>query len=173
MTLRQKTLLLIGVTLIGLLGVLYATLSAILLGYLYDLEVRKTRQELKRALDALSEDVAQLSVVARQWGVWDDTYKYMQNGDRKFIQSNFSDSLFFDFRLNTVLLSRPSGQIVFSRGLNLNQQKGMPVPKGLADANFHLQSTDLKSGYRGILLVREGTLIVALQPIITTQWHWP
>ena len=173
MTLRQKTLLLIGVTLIGLLGVLYATLSTILLGYLYDLEVTKTRQELKRALDSLSEDVAQLSVVARQWGAWDDAYKFMGNGERKFIQSNFSDSLFFDFRLNLVLLSRPSGQIVFSRGLNLRQQKAMPVPQALIDANFELQSTDLRSGYRGILLVPEGTLIVASQPIVTTNGSGP
>ncbi len=173
MTLRQKTLLLIGVTLIGLLGVLYATLSTLLLVYLDDLEVRKTRQELKRGLNALSEDVAQLSVVARQWGVWDDAYKFMVTGDRKFIQTNFSDSLFFDFRLNLVLLSRPSGQIAFSRGLNLSQQKAMPVPPALIDANFELQSTDLRSGYRGILLVPEGTLIVASQPIITTDGRGP
>ncbi|HAX80115.1 MAG TPA: histidine kinase [Cyanobacteria bacterium UBA11372] len=181
MTLRQKTLLLIGVTLIGLLGVLYATLSTILLGYLYDLEVRKTRQELKRAVDALSEDVAQLSVVARQWGVWDDAYKFMENGDslrdgyaeRNFIKTNFSDSLFFDFRLNLVLLSRPAGQIVFSRGFNLRKQKAMPVPQALIDANFGLQSTDLRSGYRGILLVPEGTLIVASQAIITTNGTGP
>jgi class 3 adenylate cyclase/sensor domain CHASE-containing protein len=173
MTLHQKTLLLIGVTLIGLLGVLYATLSTILLSYLYDLEVRKTQKELKRALDSLSEEVAQLSVVARQWGEWDDTYKFMENGDGNFIKTNFSDSLFFDFRLNLVLLSRPSGQIVFNRGLNLRQQKAMPVPQGLIDANFGLQSTDLRSGYRGILLVPEGTLIVASQPIITTNGRGP
>ncbi|GET41194.1 adenylate/guanylate cyclase domain-containing protein [Microseira wollei] len=181
MTLRQKTLLLIGVTLIGLLGVLYATLSTILLSYLYDLEVRKTQKELKRALDSLSEEVAQLSVVARQWGVWDDAYKFMENGDslrdgyaeRNFIKTNFSDSLFFDFRLNLVLLSRPSGQIVFSQGLHLRQQKAMPVPQGLIDANFELQSTDLSSRYRGILLVPEGTLIVASQPIITTDGRGP
>ncbi|MFB2975197.1 adenylate/guanylate cyclase domain-containing protein [Microseira sp. BLCC-F43] len=173
MTLRQKTLLLIGVTLIGLLGVLYATLSTILLSYLYDLEVRKTQKELKRALDSLSEEVAQLSVVARQWGVWDHAYKFMENGDGNFIKTNFSDSLLFDFRLNLVLLSRPSGQVVFSQGLNLRQQKAMPMPQGLIDANFGLQSTDLSSGYRGILLVPEGTLIVASQPIITTNGRGP
>ena len=177
MTLRQKTLLLIGVTLISLLGVLYTTLSYLLMSHLYEIEQQRTRQEMRRALNVLSEDVAQMSVSARQWGAWDDTYAFMEDNNKRYIPSNLSPAAFSDLQLNVIVLLRNSGQKVFSQGFDLKQEKAVPVPqeltKQLAKGNPLLRHPNLTSARSGILVLPQNPLLIASQPIVTTDHKGP
>jgi len=178
MTIRQKTLLLIGITLISLIGVLYATLSTLLMSHVQEVEKQKTQQEVERALNNFSEELAQLSVLAHQWGAWDDTYTFMANtSDKQYVKSNLSRSFFIDFRLNIIILINNSGQKVFSQGFDLHRQKMIPVPleltKQLTINSPLLQHQDSTISPRGILLLPEGKLLIAAQPIITTSGQGP
>ena len=61
MTLRKKTLVIIGVTLIGLMAALYTASWVILLGGFAQVEEQNTHENVQRALDALSEDLVRLN----------------------------------------------------------------------------------------------------------------
>ena len=60
MTLRIKTLLIIGITLAGLLSGLYATFSRILLNSILELEAQDTRQNVERVRDAQDAEIADI-----------------------------------------------------------------------------------------------------------------
>ena len=57
MKLREKTLLIIGITLAGLTSVLYITSSNILLGSIKKAEEQETRQVLKGVLNVFTQTI--------------------------------------------------------------------------------------------------------------------
>ncbi|MCL1473739.1 adenylate/guanylate cyclase domain-containing protein [Argonema antarcticum] len=177
MKLRQKTLLVIGLSLVGLVGVLYATAYIHLMKHTHDLEVDYTTQGVKRALDALDEDVSNLSIVVRQLGAWDDTYNFMVDSNNRYLKTNLSNQTFADFRLNTTVLINTSGRWVFKKGFDLKYNKEILVSKGLQEhlkaKSLLLQHTTPKSSHKGIVLLPEGLLLIASHPVVTNKFDSP
>src|SRR5262249_8285867 len=81
MTLRKKTPLIIGVTLITLIAALYATSSSILAGGFAQLEEQNTSQNVDRALKAFSNDLDTLRTTAGDYAFWDDAYAFIEDGN--------------------------------------------------------------------------------------------
>ena len=78
MTLRKKTLAIIGITLLVLIGVLALTARFIILGSFERLEERYVFQNIHRTQAFMTENLANLSSTARDWATWDDTYKFIK-----------------------------------------------------------------------------------------------
>ena len=96
MKLRQKTLLIISVALVSLIGVLYATATLILYHDFHKLEVQDVQQDVVRALNALDANLASLDTVAQDYAKWDDTYKFIDRKHQNYITSNLVDNTFED-----------------------------------------------------------------------------
>ncbi|MFB2922742.1 adenylate/guanylate cyclase domain-containing protein [Aerosakkonema sp. BLCC-F2] len=177
MKLRQKTLLIISLTLAGLVGVLYATASFLLMKHIQELEKDYTTQGVNRALDGLSEDIGDVDIAVRQWGVWDETYSFMENKNPRYIKVNLGNQTFSDFRLNVTVLIDSSGQKIFSKAFDFKGKKTIPVPKALEEhlksETLLLQHTNPKSNHTGILQLPEGTLLIASHPIVTNKYTGP
>ncbi|NES73380.1 MAG: histidine kinase, partial [Okeania sp. SIO2D1] len=155
MSLRQKTLLLISLTLIGLIGVLSASLSRILLSSFARLERQDTRRNVQRAREALDKDIEELSRVAQDWSAWDDTYNYVQDSNENFARKNLVESTFTSLKINYLLLLNNQGKQIFGEGFNLRRERTIPVPESLAE-EFHtdstlLQHSDVESRVQGLL----------------------
>jgi sensor domain CHASE-containing protein len=68
--LRAKTLFIISVTLVGLIIIIYAISAAVLTSGFAQVEERESRQNVQRALDALANNLAELSRVTRDYASW-------------------------------------------------------------------------------------------------------
>lgn len=176
MTLRQKTLLFTGATLVGLVIILFLSSKVIIMGKYMELEEQETRMDVNRALSALSNSINGLSTLAVDYATWDDTYEYIGGGNENYIQSNYIDSNFNHNRINQLLLIDPSGQVVYGKGFDLHAGKQVPVPEGLE----HLATNRLMPGHaeplssvQGILLLPEGPMLVASQPILKSDGEGP
>ena len=77
MTLRQKTVLIIGVTLLCLLVTLYLSLSTIWLNRVAKIEFQQTHQNVERVTEALANNLQELNSTAKDWAGWDDTYAFV------------------------------------------------------------------------------------------------
>jgi PAS domain S-box-containing protein len=180
MTLRTKTLTIIGGTAIGLVAVLYVAARFLMLGNFARLEERDTRQNLERALDTLRDDLTTLDNTCRGSANWDKAYAFVQNGDSDFVRTNigygaFSDAA--DRRLNLLLYVNAEGQTVFGEGFDLEAKKEEPIPVGLRE---HLQVEDAllkhpnpERGVAGFILLPQGLLLVTSRPILTTEGKGP
>ena len=173
MNLRQKTLLLTGLTLAGLIAVLYASLSTIFGSSFTKLERRNAHQNMRRVQEAFFDELETLKVTAADYAEWDDTYAFMQNSNENFVRANLLDENFVRLRLNFFLLLNTRGEQVVGKGFNLEQHKETPVPeslqKHLAPNSILLKHPNTGSKITGILLLPEGTLMIASNPILTSQ----
>ena len=93
MTLRQKIRLIIGITLISVIGLIYSTSSAFLLHKFSELEQQDTREQVKRVEQALSDELVQLNVTTRDWAEWDETYAFVEQPNKAYIK-NYLNYLF-------------------------------------------------------------------------------
>ena len=177
MTLRKKALMTVGITIIGLLIILYFISQITLVRSFTELEEQHTHQNVERALSALSTDLSSLEATASDWASWDDTYDFIEDANNKYIESNLIDGTFTGLRLNLMLFINSSGQIVYGKAFDLQNEEEIPVPQALQE---HLSASDLlvhhpdtESSISGIVLLPRAPVLVASQPILTSEDEGP
>ena len=171
MQLRKKTLLIIGAALIGLILVLYATASTILLHDFQNLETQYVRQDVARALDALDDDLSSLDTSAQDYAEWDDTYSFVDTRNPNFVKSNFVDSTFVYLRLNLLVLLDSSGKTIFAKGFDLKSKTEIPIPESLKQqlTEALLDSSTVDRAKTGVLTLPEATLLIASKQIVNSN----
>jgi len=177
MTLCKKTLLIIGVMIAGLIVIVYVILQIILLSSFSKLEKQNTQQNVERALDALSNDLFVLDVTCDNWASWDDTYAFIKDANGEYVKSNLIDGTFIKLRLNLILFVNSSGQIVFGKAFDLQNETEIPIPQSLQEllsANeILLYHPNTESHITGIVLLSEGPMLISSQPILTSEDKGP
>ena len=123
MNLRKKTLIVIGLFLVGLILILYAASELQLKSSFSELEERNAKVDVERALNAISNELTSLGDLANFWAARDDVYAFVTTGDTDFINYSMNtgsltnDSL-HNTEINLLLFLDSYGQVVFSRFLN-------------------------------------------------------
>ena len=177
MTLRRKTLIYICVTFVILIWILHTISQNILLDSFAQLEEQNTSQNVERVLNTLSNDISSLATTTGDWASWDDTYAFIEDTNTDYIDSNLIDGTFTELRLNFMLFINTSGQIVFGKAFDLHNEEEIPIPQSLQG---HLSASDLllyhpdtESNIGGIILLPEGPVLLASQPILTSDDEGP
>ena len=177
MTLRKKTLYIIGVTFVSLIVILYLISESVLLGGLCEIEKENTHQSVERALSALSGDLSSLEATTDDWASWDDTYAFIEDASPDYIESNLIDETFIGLGLNFMLFIDTSGQIVYGKALDLHNEEEVPISRslqGYLSANDSLwRHPDTESSITGIFLLTEDPVLIASQPILTSEDEGP
>jgi sensor domain CHASE-containing protein len=177
MSLRKKTLITIGLTIVSLIVILYTTSRIILLGSFAALEEQNTSRNVEQALNALSKELSLLSATNGDWAAWDDTYIFIEDANEDYIRSNLVDGTFTTLRLNLMLFIHSSGRIVFGKAFDLQNEEEIPVPQSFQE---HLSSNDLllrhpsvESSVKGIILLSEDPMLISSRPILTSEDEGP
>ncbi|HBL61803.1 MAG TPA: hypothetical protein DDZ80_26340, partial [Cyanobacteria bacterium UBA8803] len=177
MKLRQKTLLIISMTLASLIGVLYTTSSAILLGSIKKSEENEAQQTVKGVLSLLVQTQEDFAARFADWSAWDDTYTFIQDANPEYIESNLIPEQLATLKANLMLYVNRSGQIVYGTGLDRQNQIYNPVPQTWRDRlsvnDLLLQHPHLTSKHTGIILLKEGVMWITSQPILTSKGSGP
>ena len=104
--------------------------------------------EVDRVVRALEYQKVEVSRFTYDYGVWDDTYQYVQNRDQEYIESNYIADTFVSLSLNGVLIFDQDGALVWSGGY-LGEEEGVvavPVaelfPEGFELGSLALSDLD-------------------------------
>jgi diguanylate cyclase (GGDEF)-like protein/PAS domain S-box-containing protein len=177
MTLRSKTILLVSAALVALLAMIYVSSRAVLLRSFAGLEEDATRRDLQRAVNALECRIEELDITTYDWASWDDTYQFMQDRNPAYVEANLLDDTLVALGLNALLLVAPSGEVVFDKAVDLQEEAQVPVPQSLFG---HLTADGLLSAIqqpgshiRGILELPEGLVLVSSRPILSSEDEGP
>jgi len=179
MTLQKKVLLTIGVTIVCLIIILFVISQIFILSSFSELEEQNTRQNVERVMIALSDEVSAMDVTCNDWAAWDDTYAFIEDRNEEYIESNLVDGTFTDLGLNFMLFINTSGQIVFGKAMDLQNEEEIPVPQSFLE---HLSPNapiinppDVESSITGIVLLPapEDPVLIASRPIITSEDEGP
>jgi len=173
MKLRRKTLSIVGITIAGLTGILYAASSSILLGSLVKAEEQETTQVVKGVLSVFGQTADDFNSRFADWSAWDDNYAFIQNGNKEFIASNLIPEGLANVRVNIALFVNTSGKIVYGTGFDSQKVKLTPVPEALKQqislGDPLLQHPNVNSSLAGILLLPSGPILITSRPIVTTK----
>ncbi|MEG3858331.1 PAS domain S-box protein [Microcoleus sp. herbarium12] len=177
MKLRRKTLSIVGLTIAGLTGILYATSSSILLGSLVKAEEQEATQVVKGVLSVFGQTADDFNSRFADWSAWDDTYTFIQNRNSEFIASNLVPEGLANLRVNLAVFVNTSGKIVYGTSLDSQKLKLTPVPSALKQrislSDPLLQHPNVESSLAGILLLPSGPILITSRPIVTTKSTGP
>jgi len=177
MSLRQRTLLLIGLSGILLTVCLYVILSNIFSKSFQKLEYDSVEGEVLGVLDSFTAVIDELKGKSADWAAWDDLYRFVQSRDPQFVASNLTQNAFMNLKLNFVVIADAQGQLVYRHAHDLEREREADFPKGLEkllqpDSPL-LAHGDFDSIQAGLVALPEGILLIVSRPIVTSLKKGP
>lgn len=154
MSLRKMTLLVVGLTFLGLIVVLVVTLEITLIRHFTAVEDQTVIQNVLRAQSVLERGYEVLDVAALTWArdlsadgsaVMPEVEGMQQAG------------------VNLLVLARRTGQVDSARAVDAETGRELAVPAGTAEALAALQIP--QTGMHGVLALPEGALMLAARPV--------
>lgn len=177
MKLRMKILLIMSSTTLALMVVLYGFTQMTMIRTATEMEKEDARQNVMRALNALSDELEKMLSITRDYASWDDTYTFMIDRNEKYVETNLVDETFLNLKLNLMLFVNTDGQIVFQKGFDLKKERETQIPPSMLEhtgPNSPLVHFSNEQGaLAGILILPEGPLIVTSAPILTSTYTGP
>ena len=177
MTLRVKTLIIIGLTLVGLVLLLYFFAQAFWRRGFAEVEATEMQTHVRQVVGAIEAELDALSTFASDYAGRDDTYAFIETGDEAYVRSNLVDSTFLDTRLNLMAFLDADRRSVFTKLLDLEQEQAVPLPDALADIPTHLpQLLDLPettSAVTGLAMIDGRPMLVSSHPILRSDKTGP
>jgi signal transduction histidine kinase len=176
-TLRLKTIVLLACTILGLFLALYIPLRIVVLGSYLDLESQQTTTEVSRANDALQSAISRVSNTAAGYATWDDTYKFVQDRNDLYMRANLADPSFPAEDINLVMIVDTEHQVIGAKAYDLVNERSVDVPSFFLSPqtleSFLFDLDEVKSSVSGIVMLNDGPMLVAAQPILTSDGEGP
>src|SRR4030067_498381 len=159
-----KMIVIIGLSLSALFLVLMIASRLILLDSFVEIEQSNVRKNVERAINALNGELTHLATVNGDYAGWDDSYQFILNGNKEFLDANLPDTVFPSLRLNMLIYIKNNGDIVYGRAYDLNKEAVVPVPESLykhiSPESPLLRHPGTESLVKGLLRLPDGILLV-------------
>lgn len=174
---QKKLLFIILVSVLILNAAVLGGSRLILLDSFLHLEQRAVEENLLRVANAVRSDAETLGVLCRDWAFWDDSYRFMQDFNEAYVDSNLGDDTLIELNLNALLYFDSSGEPVFGKAMDLEEEGRIPVPQELLQ--YFQQRRDLWppqnsfSRQDGLLMFDQGPMLVSFRPILTSDDEGP
>ena len=173
LSLRNKTYsILLGVTSVFFVlasGAVWFTTDQELL----TLQRVHTFEKLDLVERIINRELDNLVVKQADWARWDDTYEFIADGNIEYIDSNLNDESLKVLGLNIMAFVNNSGDLVYIKHIKSNGTSDVAPSSALGNyfrtGSELLDFSDLTSAHRGILTVDGASLLIASQPITTSD----
>ena len=176
-SLRRKTLLIIALTTVGLVGSLFLISRALLNRGFDKLEEEYARQSVSRASTAIANDLTTLDRTVAEYAAWDQTYAFVQGKTPDFPLHEFPSSTFQQQQISFVAIFDLNGTLLFQKGYDLRRGGDAPIPESLSQ---HLESSSQLLNHRtllsreaGILNLDSGPVLIDARPVLTSDGKGP
>lgn len=115
MSLRKKTLLVVfSLSAIIILAV-YLVSAYIINQKIREMEYNQVVNIANRTLSIINNQISILSTTVRDYGVWDDTYNFIENQDLEYLQSNYKGDGFATYNIDLVYINNSLKEELFSQ----------------------------------------------------------
>ncbi len=177
--LRTK-IVLIGIPLLLLsFASLYATSNVFLLPGFQKIENEAAINNVNRAVDALDSRVSQLDQKASDWSNWDDTYAFVKDHNKKYVDSNLQNESLANLGVDYMLFFDSSNQLVAMKHVQIDSPDlpSLPLDQGMKDlfgpTSPLLQHSTITDVHKGVVNTPEGIIMITSRPILTSQATGP
>jgi len=175
-SIRAKTQVSIVIHFVGLVLIIYFVLNTVMLNSINILEERYVNEHIRRVESAIELKLTNLSQTASDWAAWTDSYEFMKNGNKKFIEDNITESALSNIKLNAMLFVNTKGENVFGCGMNLDKKEMVPVSQALIEyikKSPIANNTNPNYRIKGLVLLPKGPMLIATWPILPSSGVGP
>jgi PAS domain S-box-containing protein len=177
LTLRWRTYLLVGATLLATMIVVYYASQTLFMRGFANVETAQMQDQIKRAELAISQNLAELDADVFNYASWDDTVAFIGTGDQAYVDNNLPASFYTGFKANLAVFVRPDGSVVYGKGYDLEQNQLTSMPAGLSEYLTResplVRHATVDSKISGILSLPDGPMLVSSYPILTSNSEGP
>jgi sensor domain CHASE-containing protein len=131
-----------GTFLVLFLGQWGLARSIILRGY-GQIETERATTNATRMEKAFNQEVVNLQTGVWDWGVWDDTYEFMQTRNADYLETNFIEETFLSLGIQMVAIFDRDQNLVYGQTLEFEVCPNtspifMPRSNYLTGRSFHI-----------------------------------
>lgn len=177
MKLRSRIFLILFLVLAAYAILDYGIHRFIILPSFLSLERTEAQKDMSRCIQALRREIHHLDKFTNDWAAWDDMYRFVENRNAGFMESNLVPQTFTDNNLNIINIYNVEGELVWgeSRDPETGEKIEMSLTSsiGLPEGHSLRQRESANSTIAGIYMIESGPLLVASRPIITSARHGP
>ena len=170
----KHTIILILVIVISLSSaILFWVEQIAILPSFVSLQHAEATEDMNRCLNALKNEVAHLSTMAKDWSAWDDTYAFVNDRNSAYLESTLPSGSFVSGNFNLLYLYHKDGQLVWGESRDCRSAELIDIPE-FGQSTFIekyglLEHGSTESSIDGIILTEKGPLLTSSKPIITSE----
>lgn len=169
MKIRNRTLMILGVTFIVLFALLFLTTEQIMANSFGELEDKEVKKNIERATAAIDTNIDSLATTATDWGHWDDTYYFLKGEYEDYPENNLDIDSLVNLQTNMMLFYDATGQIHYVVGVDLDNYEYTEVPaaviENISSYEMLFSKNSQPSYASGMINTPEGVLLIASNPI--------
>jgi len=137
MNLKLKVLFLTLINIGILLGFTYLLFNTAFYGYIN----METKSLMARDFETVEKIIANekdnLNVTLKDWGYWDDTYNFINNGNEEYRQSNLKKESLAYLKISMMMFVNNQGEIIGSVDNGLPEDVSKEVTEKIKQNNFY------------------------------------
>lgn len=168
-SLRFKTISIMLFLNILMFAGVYLMSKAIISKQFKEIEDNKIHEHISRAVDTFLFDLENINTKLVDWATWDDTYQFITDKNKAYIESNLNPVTVQNLKLNHMLFLNNNNELVYSSGEEVSDELLELVSKSNV-INTHQTAENSKIG---ILNIKKGLLMFASRPIVNSLQDKP
>ncbi len=170
-----KKVLIITLLIFAALTVVFTFTHDMQLSNFLELEQADTLEDVEKVQNTVSTEQIYLDQIVQDWACWDDTYRFIEDRNQKFIDVDIQNQTLAGLRINVMLFVNNSGSIVYAKFIDIYSGEERPVPQDLLDVidDGTLITKSEHDTVRGFVLLDESPMFVSCHPILTTNHTGP
>ena len=171
----SKKVLIITLLIFAVLTAAFTFTHNMQLSNFLELEQADTLENVERVQNAVSTEQGYLDYIVQDWSCWNDTYRFIKDGNQQFIDVNIQNQTLAGLRVNVMIFVNNSGSIVYAKSVDINTGEEKPVPEDLLKLveNGALLTKSENDTIRGFVLLDEDPMFISCHPILTTKYQGP
>ncbi len=177
MTLRRRVFFLLVVTLVLIASFEYFFNIFLSNKNFRVYETRQVQRSIDRAQNALNQELEHLQIFATDWSSWDETYKFAQSRDKKFVEQELITQFYITSRINYCAIIDNNNEFAYARGYDFLNSTDQEFPELTAEffrnSGLVFPISDKLLCNKGILRLSNSDMLVAALPILTSENNGP
>ncbi|MDP1553373.1 MAG: CHASE4 domain-containing protein, partial [Methanobacteriaceae archaeon] len=174
--LRGKTLTIMAVILLSLILSFFVISEIFFMNSASDTENQYANMVIKNSMNSLENDLNALNNTANDWSQYDAAYNFVKTNNSNFKNRSLIDETFSRLNINFIIFTNKSGDIIFSKAVDLRTKKEIPMYHNLKNVTKNyidvLNQKDSKES-SGFIYINERPLMIASKPVLKSDGKGP
>ncbi|MCP3873738.1 MAG: HAMP domain-containing protein [Desulfobacteraceae bacterium] len=182
MTIRTKVSLILVLVFLASGIFEYSIQHFIVLPSFQTLENENAIKDSKRVVLSIQREIDHINQICFDWSAWDDTYSFIKDVSKEYIEANLVFGTFMGHNLNLIYFYDHMGKVVWGKIYDLKTKEvlllkkfasnGISLDDALSDFETNGKALNEVSN-SGIIMTEKGIMLVASNPIITSNNKGP